>query len=62
MPKAYKTTSDDRKLAGTMPTMHSQTPTTHATLISSEERRRAIRTINGILKNGIKTPLTTPRV
>ena len=60
IPNVYKTMSDEIRLAGTIPTTQAQTPTTHAKLISSDERRFTIRRINGILKNGINTPLNIP--
>jgi hypothetical protein len=49
-------------LAGTIPTTQTHTPITQAKLMSSDERRFTMRRINGILKNGINTPLIIPKI
>jgi hypothetical protein len=49
-------------LAGTIPTTQAHTPITQAKLMSSDERRFTIRKISGILKKGIKTPLSIPNI
>jgi len=61
-PKENNTGSGDWRLEGSIPITQIQTPTAHTELISSDEPRRIIRTINGILKNGIRMPLITPIV
>lgn len=49
-------------LAGTIPTTQTHTPITQAKLMSSDERRFTMRRINGMLKNGINTPLSIPKI
>lgn len=62
MAKVRSTGSEDKRLDGSIPIAQTQTPMTHAKLMSPEERRLTIRMINGMLKNGITTAEIRPRV
>ena len=61
-PKPNSTGSGDCKLCGNIAITQNHTPTAHSKLMSREERRRTIRIINGILKNGMRMPLNMARV
>jgi hypothetical protein len=47
---------------GAMRSMHTQTPSVQAMLISSDDPRRTIRMIKGIFHSGITTALISPTV
>jgi hypothetical protein len=61
-PNANSTGSGDCKLCGNIAITQNHTPTTQSKLMSWDERRRTIRMINGILKNGMRIPLNKARV
>ena len=60
IPNTTKTGSGDCKLDGSMAMTQIQTPITQTRLISPEERRRTIRSINGMLNIGMTIPLSIP--
>ena len=60
IPNTTKTGSGDCKLDGSMAMTQLQTPITQTRLMSPEERRRTIRSINGMLNIGMTMPLSIP--
>jgi hypothetical protein len=60
IPNTTKTESGDCKLDGSMAMTQLQTPITQTRLMSPEERRRTIRSINGMLNIGMIMPLSIP--
>lgn len=62
MEKLFNTMSFETKLDGIISTMHTHTPITQDRLMSLDVFRRTIRTMRGMLNNGIETPATMPIV